>query len=75
MFMIAISEFELVIYFLGGFVVLGIPICLVLLFWFLERVGFLPRRYQPGHCPNCDYDLTGNLSGRCPECGSKIARD
>jgi hypothetical protein len=28
----------------------------------------------PGCCPRCDYDLTGNLSGRCPECGKKIRR-
>ena len=24
---------------------------------------------NPGHCVNCGYDLTGNTSGRCPECG------
>jgi hypothetical protein len=24
-------------------------------------------------CAACDYDLTGNLSGRCPECGSNIS--
>jgi uncharacterized paraquat-inducible protein A len=24
----------------------------------------------PGHCSKCGYDLTGNESGRCPECGS-----
>jgi hypothetical protein len=24
----------------------------------------------PGHCQRCGYDLTGNVSGRCPECGS-----
>ena len=23
----------------------------------------------PGHCPNCGYDLRGNLSRLCPECG------
>ncbi len=22
-------------------------------------------------CPNCGYDLTGNESGRCPECGGR----
>ena len=22
-----------------------------------------------GHCQNCGYDLTGNVSGVCPECG------
>jgi CHASE2 domain-containing sensor protein len=26
----------------------------------------------PGCCPNCDYDLTGNTSGICPECGTAI---
>jgi hypothetical protein len=24
-------------------------------------------------CPSCRYDLTGNVSGVCPECGMKIA--
>jgi hypothetical protein len=23
-------------------------------------------------CPNCQYNLTGNTSGRCPECGQPI---
>ena len=26
------------------------------------------RRYVPGHCWRCGYNLTGNDSGRCPEC-------
>ncbi len=26
----------------------------------------------PGHCQDCGYDLTGNVSGRCPECGEQI---
>jgi len=25
------------------------------------------------HCLNCEYDLTGNRSGRCPECGAPLA--
>lgn len=25
-------------------------------------------------CAACGYDLTGNVSGRCPECGEEIAR-
>ena len=29
------------------------------------------RRARPGHCPNCGYNLTGNVSGRCPECGTR----
>jgi hypothetical protein len=28
------------------------------------------RPYPPGHCRRCGYDLTGNVSGRCPECGT-----
>lgn len=31
------------------------------------------RRIPPGHC-RCGYDLTGNVSGRCPECGTAIAK-
>jgi hypothetical protein len=28
------------------------------------------RRPPPGHCQSCGYDLTANVSGRCPECGA-----
>lgn len=27
---------------------------------------------KPENCPKCGYDLTGNASGRCPECGTQI---
>lgn len=30
---------------------------------------FLGRRRRSGRCAKCDYDLTGNTSGICPECG------
>lgn len=30
------------------------------------------RRHPEGHCQGCGYDLTGNVSGVCSECGSKI---
>jgi tRNA(Ile2) C34 agmatinyltransferase TiaS len=29
------------------------------------------RNPKPGICANCGYDLTGNASGRCPECGAR----
>jgi hypothetical protein len=28
------------------------------------------RRFSPGHCRKCGYNLTGNVTGRCPECGT-----
>ena len=38
--------------------------------WFLyRRAG---RKRLNGHCPKCEYDLTGNVSGACPECGEPI---
>ena len=27
------------------------------------------RPYPAGHCQFCNYNLTGNVSGICPECG------
>jgi hypothetical protein len=30
------------------------------------------RRMPPGHCQKCGYDLTGNVSGVCPECGTAV---
>ncbi len=32
------------------------------------------RRRNPTGCINCDYDLTGNASGVCPECGRAIEK-
>ncbi|MCG8406916.1 MAG: hypothetical protein MI923_17095 [Phycisphaerales bacterium] len=29
-------------------------------------------RLPANHCQNCAYDLRGNTSGRCPECGEAI---
>jgi hypothetical protein len=31
------------------------------------------RMADPLHCRKCGYNLTGNVSGRCPECGEEIA--
>lgn len=30
---------------------------------------------RSGHCQRCGYDLTGNLSGVCPECGVRKAAE
>ena len=39
-------------------------------FWWLDR-----RRLPPGHCQNCGYNLTGNVSGTCPECGTTLTSE
>ncbi len=44
-------------------IVIGVPTACL---WLVDR-----RRPLPGHCP-CGYDLTGNVSGVCPECGRKL---
>jgi hypothetical protein len=49
---------------------------MVLLFGipYMAIIWWPPRRPPPpGHCAACGYDLTGNLSGRCPECGATAA--
>lgn len=49
--------------------------------WMLFLLVVLPTAYlfwsnrrhlPPGHCQRCGYNLTGNVSGTCPECGSAV---
>jgi hypothetical protein len=55
--------------------ILRVPLWLVTLIvgtptawlWWHDR-----RRVGPGQCRHCGYDLTGNVSGRCPECGAAV---
>ncbi len=46
----------------------GIAFCYVLAA-VISRLGPL---YPRGHCRRCGYNLTGNVSGICPECGQPI---
>ena len=43
--------------------------------WWGKRTGRWLRRRDAlraaGRCPTCGYDLTGNVSGVCPECGKE----
>jgi len=43
---------------------------LILVWWWLRLR--LRGRIDPTRCPHCGYNLTGNTSGRCPECGREI---
>ena len=39
------------------------------------RRAYLPmRRRWDVECVSCGYDLTGNVSGVCPECGTPVGR-
>jgi hypothetical protein len=51
------------------------------LLYYAARVGRLCWRmyaptapFPPGHCRRCGYDLAGNVSGACPECGAVVGR-
>jgi len=49
---------------------LWIPFCVV-----FPPTAFLlwrDRGFRKGCCQHCGYDLTGNVSGICPECGERI---
>jgi hypothetical protein len=47
---------------------------LALLVWTPSMVRHFRRfRYRRANrCPRCGYDLTGNVSGQCPECGAAV---
>jgi hypothetical protein len=49
---------------------------LLLLLPLVFCLAYRPRArwHQKGRCAQCGYDLTGNASGVCPECGTKIAQ-
>lgn len=55
----------------GRVIPLWIPFVLAALptaaFWWRDR-----RLIPPGHCQRCAYDLMGNVSGVCPECGRRV---
>lgn len=64
------------------YVPLGLPSLLLLLWsavlwryeltrWVARLLGFDSRPL----CPACRYNLTGNMSGICPECGAPMADD
>jgi hypothetical protein len=57
----------------GSWWEVNVPLWLPLLVTAIPAVRMVSgrRRVPSGHCQNCGYDLTGNVSGRCPECGSE----
>ena len=66
-----LPHFDLV----GATKTLVVPLWIPLLLTVLATAVFSwwYRRLIPaGHCQRCGYDLTGNISGVCPECGKRI---
>ena len=55
------GDFQVPLY--AVFLAVAGPTLLVWRFW--------PKPPKPGHC-RCGYDLTGNTSGVCPECGVEV---
>ena len=58
---------------IGGVTVRSYPTWMALLLAWMP-VFFAWRRLRrpvPGHCRKCGYDLTGNVSGVCSECGTE----
>ena len=55
---------------IGLFVVLAL--CLPVLMALIARIRFPDTRSSPNPsvCSSCGYNLTGNTSGKCPECGA-----
>lgn len=54
----------------GKAILIGFLVSIVFAVWYYRR-GARKVEY-PFHCRKCGYDLTGNRSGRCPECGESI---
>ena len=51
----------------------GLGFACVLVFRAMEgRQSRKVRRRRQGLCTECGYDLRGNVSGRCPECGVHV---
>ncbi len=56
--------------------IFAIPLWLVLLAGAVPTIvlWYRDRRPSPGHCKSCNYNLTANTSGTCPECGQPLPR-
>ena len=57
------------------FISMWVALCVIAVpaavLWWADRPR-RPRRSRLAYCQKCGYNLTGNVSGRCPECGTPI---
>lgn len=66
------NEFALMFLSFYSFASLVVNVTLVSVATFLRR--WLYPIHPVGHCQTCGYNLTGNTSGTCPECGTIIKK-
>lgn len=59
-------------WFFPALIILGISIFIFILHKIGQRPYLQARFADYPLCTNCQYNLTGNLSGICPECGTPI---
>jgi len=52
--------------------ILVMPVYFVVLWRVKRRAEQVEFRQKNGLCINCGYDLRGNVSGVCPECGEQV---
>ncbi len=57
----------------GGRIMANLPLGAMLVVLPVPTIVLVRRARQlgPNQCKRCSYDLTGNVSGVCPECGTK----
>lgn len=57
---------------LGGRLVIPVWLLVVAVGFPTAVLWWRDRRPKAGFCKVCEYDLTGNVSGTCPECGTAV---
>lgn len=52
--------------------IFGVPVYFVVMWRAKRRAARVEFRRKNGICVNCGYDLRGNTTGICPECGETV---
>lgn len=59
----------------GCVAIISGPILGVWFVFFGNQMPYLEEARSKSACAVCEYDLTGNTSGICPECGTTIPKE
>lgn len=55
-------------------IIFGVPVYSVVMWRIKRRAARVEFRRKNGICVNCGYDLRGNTTGVCPECGEPVEK-